>query len=150
MSPLHFSSEPVCVCLLPHWIFHVLSGFRFARPAPARLVFSKWMVSGGNPVSDTGLCHDIWAKFPAIWLAFTTLCGLGKKQCCSGAVSAKTWLSPCNWVSPLPLGHPTKTWHIPFLRNSWDLSSVFCAQTYFVPPRVAQNYLTKPTVCQTC
>lgn len=48
------------------------------------------MVSGGNPVNDTGLCHEILAKLPAIWLEFTTLRGLEKKQCCSGAVPAKT------------------------------------------------------------
>jgi len=73
-------SQPLSVYLLPNWILNVLFAFRFARPASARPVFSKRMVSGGNPVKDRELCHEVLTKFPTVLHEFTTLSGLEKKS----------------------------------------------------------------------
>lgn len=38
------------------------------------------MVSGGNPVKDRELCHEVLTKFPTVLHEFTTLSGLEKKK----------------------------------------------------------------------
>lgn len=150
-------SQPLSVYLLPNWILNVLFAFRFARPASARPVFSKRMVSGGNPVKDRELCHEVLTKFPKVLHEFTTLSGLEKKSNiiqgqrlwkelmvsgqCSGTFRPQFHLFLWG-IPPRPCTPPETIPH--------DLFSVLCTPTHFVPPRDARNCAAKLTVCQTC